>query len=111
MTSKSSRLVCWHRTISPRGVRQAAVLSIIAQSVCDLSVRPTAGKASDDVLMKAGTERIEQPRNHRDELRFCCGLRVRDRHRTCSQSGAIHTGRRTNDGRRHRQLPGRREFC
>jgi hypothetical protein len=55
MISKSSRLVCWPGTISPRGVRQAAVLSTSSsQAVCDLSVRSAAGKASDDVLMKAG---------------------------------------------------------
>ena len=55
MTSKSSRLVCWLKTISPRGARQAAVLSTSSsQSVCDLSPRFATGKASDDVLMKAG---------------------------------------------------------
>ena len=55
MTSKSSRLVCWPKIISPRGVRRAAVLSTSSsQSVCDLSARFAIGKASDDVLMKAG---------------------------------------------------------
>jgi hypothetical protein len=54
MISKSSRPVCWRGTISPRGVRQAAVLSTSSsQSVCDLSARFATG-TSDDVLMKAG---------------------------------------------------------